>query len=184
MAANSPKRVTAEEVRGALIRLVEERNYSEVTFHESTSPPNSPMEDDYVVSYEAEFLPTDLEHAYLKIMVTATGQVGIGFETRQRLAQRLQVALGTRKKSFAAGRELASISTNELLDFVTVVAQGGVALQARVGLTGLGDVKAVITPDGARSIAAQNARHWNWIAVSARNVADSPNIRIVRFKTW
>jgi hypothetical protein len=142
------------------------------------------MEDDYVVIYEAEFLPSDLEHAYLKIFVTETDEVGIGLETRERIARRLNVQLHTRKKSFAAGRELASISSEELSHFVTAVAHGQVALHVHVGLTGLGDVEATITPEGARSIAAGNVRHWDWLTTYAQDFTDSPKIRVVRFKPW
>ena len=174
----------AEEIRSALARLVAERSFSKVIFREAISPSNNPMEDDYVVTYEGVFLPADLEHAYLKIFVTEIGEVGIGFETRERLSQRLGIRLRTRKKAFAAGRELASISADELINFVTVVAQGDVTLHAHVGVMGLGRVNAIVKPDVAKAISGRYVRHWDWLTISARELPDSPQTRVVRFEPW
>lgn len=174
----------AEEIRTALVRYLTNNSFSRVEFHDTTSPNNNPLEDDYVVTYEAILEPADLEHAYLKILVTDRGQVGIGLETRERIAQRLGVRLYRGKKAFATGRELASISVEELINVVAIVAQGKVTLQAKVGLTGLGSVKAIVKPESAGTLKGANARHWDWLTVSAKDLKNTSRTRIVQFDPW
>ena len=80
----------AEDIRTALTRYLADHSFSRVALHDTTSRGNNPLEDDYVVTYEAVFEPVDLEQAYLKILVTDRGQVGIGLETRERIANALE----------------------------------------------------------------------------------------------
>ena len=174
----------AEEIRTALVRYLADHSFSRVEFHDTTNPSNNPLEDNYVVTYEAVFEPVDLEHAYLKIFVTDCGEVGIGLETRERIARRLGVRLYRGKKAFATGRELASISVEELIHFVAIVAQGNVVLQAKIGLTGFGSVKAIVKPESAGTLKGANARQWDWLTVSAKDLKNTSRTRIVQFDPW
>lgn len=177
-------RATSEKIREELKGFVARQALSNVSFRETTDSANNPMEGDYIVVYEAAFEPADLLHAYLKILVTDHGLIGLGFETRDRLARRLKVPLHLQKHAFAAGRELASLTVEELLDFVAIVARGQLVLQAKVGLFGLGRVRAFVTPDVGRALFACNDKSWDWISVSAKERAETFRTKVVRFEPW
>lgn len=174
------------ELRNALRKHVEEHTYSHVKLIENTVPINNPDEDDYSVAYEAIFEPSDLEHAYLKIAITVDGYVQIGFETRARLAERLGSNLWTARKAFAAGRELVSTHSSELVSFVRLVAQGGVMLRVGFGfgLLGFGSIRAVVSPGGFQSFGLENPRNWDWLKVLSEEQSGASWQTIVRYKPW
>lgn len=173
-----------EDVRNALKRFATSRPWTALRFTENTAPVTNPREDDYVVTYEAAFEPTDLEQAYLKIFLTERGEVGIGLETRERIARRLGTRLLTGKKAFATGRELASLDCEELIRFIKIVAQGKIALQATVGLAGLGNVRAIVRPKTVAALAPRNSRLWDWLIVSENDLTDTLRTKFLRFEPW
>jgi hypothetical protein len=184
-ASDAESRYNAAEFRQALRRHLEEHAYPNVKFIECTDPRNNPDEQDYLVAYEAIFEPRDLEHAYLKISVTRNGCGQIGFETRSRLAQRLDTRLWTAKKAFAAGRELASINPGELVSFVRLVAGGKVKLQVGFGFSfrGFGSTRAVVSPEDLQSLGSQNPRSWDWLEVLSQEQSETSG-QIVIYKPW
>lgn len=174
----------SKEMQSALKGLIARSALANVSFKEITSPVHDPSQDDYVVEYEAIFEPSDLMHAYLKILVAEDGQIGLGLETRERLAHRLKVALRWQKLAFAAGRELAPLSVDEVLRFVSMVAQGKFVLKANIGLMGLSGVKAVVTPDVYATLQPQNDRAWDWLHVSAKMQQETFCTKVLKFQPW
>ena len=175
---------TVDGIRRALSEHAAEHRYSNVEFVECTSPSYDENQDDYIVAYEAVFRPKDLEHAYLEIWIIDQGRLGIMFEKRARVAKRLGRSVWTGKEACAAGTELASISPNELVAFVRLVAQGKVFLRVRSGILGLGATRAVTSEDSFDTLGATNPREWDWLTVMANQQIASAGSKLIDFEPW
>jgi hypothetical protein len=176
----------ADEFRRALTRHVEDHCYSEVEFIECINPAHDPAQDDYFVAYEAIFRPRDLQRARLEVWVTDDGFVGVQFENRARLAERLGVRLWTAKQACAAGQELLSVTPKELISFVQLVAEGEAMLQVvpfGFGMMGLEATRAVVTPKSFQQLGAKN-HAWDWLAVMTEEQVQSSWRKIVMFEPW
>jgi hypothetical protein len=168
----------------ALLRHVQEHGYSGVEFIETTDPENDLDVDDYIVAYEAVFRPKDLEHAHLEIWVTDDGYVGIMFEKRARIAERLGARLWTMKEACAAGREPSAIPVGELIAFVRLVAEGNVFVKARRGIFELGSIKAIVSKQAFASLRSSNPRKWDWLLVKTDDQIARMAAKLITFQPW
>jgi hypothetical protein len=169
----------------ALRSVYSERHYDHVEFVECDVPDNDPNESDYTVSYEAAFLPRDLERAQLEVWITDTCRVGILFERRFRLAERLNSRVWGSARACAAGQEPASVTPRALISFVRAVAQGKVILELRAfPILGMGRAKALIERAAFEDIVIDGAGAWDWLSVGPVEQNRAFGRRLVRFQPW
>jgi hypothetical protein len=175
--------VIAEDVRFAsrecMNRCIEEPH---ISFHEMNAPPGD-SSDDYVVSYEASFKPKDFERAYLELFVTTDGYVGIGLETRERVARRLGIRNWRRRRAVAAGHEPGPLTTRQLQAFLAIVASARIVLVVQTGLFGLGSIKASIDPEDLAQLQPLTT-HWDWLSASSAQPKPSKRTKVVSFLPW
>lgn len=144
-------RISIENLSQELKKWLSAKGLVSVDFQEATDLAYDPQ-DDYRVVYQAEFLPEAPRQARLEIHLTDDGYVGIGFETRQRIAIRLGVR--NRRDGFAGGFEPSLSQIDQLMFILDCVATGDVLIQARtILLCGLGHTRAFLRRrhDGARA---------------------------------
>ena len=152
------------------------RRLTSLSFTEDNDPPVSKY-DDYQVVYEARFIPSSLSQARLELMLTDRGFVGVGLETRRRIAERLKVR--NQSEGFAAGFEPRLNDVREVLLLLDVVSSGEFAIQARVfPWCGLGRTKALVT--SKREGAAELFRKF-YCATSLRSGFCT---QILTFEPW
>jgi hypothetical protein len=126
------------EFRAALYELPFMKGSTSVALLEDFNPPHDTHVDDYKVIYEMVFYPRDFEHALLQINIFEDGQVGILLEQRSRVAQRLGIPANRQASACCAGIEMAQIGTDEIIEFVRLVASGKVLIEVSMGIYGLG----------------------------------------------
>jgi hypothetical protein len=133
--------IDAEHLRQELRNWAGRRNIISATLKENTEPSNTEA-DDYIVVYEAEFVPASIWRTQLRLMLTGDGLIGVGLETRQRIADRLKIR--NRRQGFADGFEPRPISIGEALFLLDAASRGEIAIAARIiPLYGLGRTKAI-----------------------------------------
>jgi hypothetical protein len=150
-----------------------------VDFQEATDLAFDPQ-DDYRVVYQAEFLPKAPQQARLEVHLTDKGNVGIGFESRQRVANRLGVR--NLRDGFVGGFEPSVPQIEELLLILNLVAAGEVIVRATVmPCFGLGRTRTYLTRkhDGAR---AELRPELNFSAPAASR--NGPLTKTLTFEAW
>jgi hypothetical protein len=105
------------------------RGSRSISLKENTDPANDPH-DDYKVVYEAQFNPERISQMKLELMLTDNGRIGVGLETRQRVAGRLNVR--NHRQGFAAGFEPLLLTSDELQLLLSIVSGGELVIRARV----------------------------------------------------
>ena len=183
-ATNSRPATSAEEIRGALTEHVKLRSYRNIVFRENLNPSHEPRLDDYRVTYEAEFVPRDLMHAYIKLVVSEDGKCGVGVETRARVAERVGTYLLTGKTAFAAGKELMTIGAKELVYLVTIIANGKFVIKVNRGLVDLGKTYILVPREEARDITIRDDRTWDWILFTETLPDRTWRSRILTYDPW
>lgn len=83
---------------------------------------------DFEIGYEVTFAPTSLQKAWLHILVTSDGYVGIGLERWSRVATRLGVASAS--VTFVGGFEPRRLAEAELFGICNVVCSGSLKIYA------------------------------------------------------
>jgi hypothetical protein len=164
-------------LRGWTDRYIESSNISLV--EPDTSRHDS---SDYSVFYEATFESKDYERAYLNLVVTTGGHVGIGLETRERVARRLGIRNWTRR-SVAAGHEPGPLTLAQLQIFIELVANAKIVLIVKTNLLGLGSIKAIIRPEDLSQLRPLT-KHWDWLSAASAELIPSKSTKIVRFLPW
>ena len=148
-----------------------------VEFGENHSPKNDPP-DDYVVAYEATFRTRHPDEAMVGLSITEDSYIGIGLETRDRLADRLSIR--NLRRGFAAGREPCETDDKSVLHFLDLVRGGKIAVGARIGpWIGLGKTEAMV-PSESRTV--------EWAPFdrlkTVHTLEAHGNKRILTFRPW
>jgi hypothetical protein len=131
------------------------RGFKAISFSEDKNPLEKPTAD-YRVVYEARFIPDSTAQARLDLALTDGGFVGVGLETRQRVAERLKVR--NSREGFADGFEPSLTDVRDVLILLDLVSAGELVIRARTfPLWGLGQTKAITTSrrQGADAIFAR-----------------------------
>lgn len=150
-----------------------------VAFEEITSPANVPSED-YQARWEAHFRPQRPDQAQVDIVLTEGNFIGVGFETRAKVANRLN--LRNIRQGYAAGFEPCEKSIAALLDFLDLVRQGKVAILARCWpIVGVGKTRAAVSMHDLPSIIGFGPRGWLWPLADSRVELSS---RVLRYGPW
>jgi hypothetical protein len=148
-------RIRAANLRQELNDWVGTRRFKALSFNENEGPFNEPSAD-YCVVYEAQFIPDSTSQARLEITLTEGGFLGIGLETRQRVAERLKVR--NSRDGFADGFEPTLTNLGDVLLLLDLISTGELVIHARaMPLLGLGRTKAATTSKrtGAAAIFAR-----------------------------
>jgi len=173
--------ISIENLRQELKKWLLAKGLVSVDFREVTDPAYDPQ-DDYRVVYEAHFLPEATQQARLEIHLTDDGYVGIGFETRQRVANRLRVR--NQRDGFAGGFEPSLRQMDKLLSILDCVADGEVIVRARVlPCFGLGQTKTYLIRhhDGSH---VELRRELNFSASPALRMRNGPLTKTLTFEAW
>jgi hypothetical protein len=121
--------ISIENLSQELKKWLLAKGFVSVDFQEATDLAYD-LQDDYRVVYQAEFLPDAPQQARLEVHLTDDGYVGIGFETRQRVANRLGIR--NQQDGFAGGFEPSLRQMDKLLFILDCLAAGEVIVRARV----------------------------------------------------
>lgn len=158
---------------------INSKSLQTVVLQETHSPAND-CSDDYVVEYEARFKTSGLTQAEVEVVLTSSGYIGVGFETRGRVAQRLNVR--NARQGHAAGFEPCERDERQLLPFLELVCAGKVAICARcLPLIGLGRTEAIVDAQNLPPGFALGSNHW----LKAVGALKSPGrLRVLSFEPW
>ena len=152
-----------------------------VSFNESFPSIHDPA-DDYRVTYEAIFQPASLDKARIEIWVTDEGRIGLGFETRQRIAARL--GLTNWRDGFATGHEPRELTSDGVLALLSAVAEGRISLAARTIFGVLGRIRAVISGADRQALAVAGYNYLDWIEVAEEPMRPLSFGALIRFQPW
>lgn len=159
--------LTAEDVQRAVGDWRAKHPNLSIAFSESRNPDRG-SSDDYVVAYEASFKSSDLKQLQLEVFSTEDNFVGVGIETRQRLATRLGLRQG--RPGYATGHEPGPMSLDQLYALLDAAADGRISLLPQTSLLGLGKTTAVLAAKGGSPLPRfDTSRHWRWLRVSSKD---------------
>ena len=97
--------------------------------------------------------------AQVDIVITSEGYIGVGLETRARVAQRL--AINNLRDGYAAGFEPCEQNLQKFMVFLDLVCQGQLAIETlSLPLIGLWLTKAVAPPDKMRPLSRFGPPGW------------------------
>jgi hypothetical protein len=173
----------AESVRSALHAWMDRYTESSNVSLVELNVPRHDSSDDYSISYEASFESKDYERAYLNLFVSTMGNVGIGLETRERVARRLGVKNWTKRLAFAVGHEPGPLTLAQLQIFIELVANAKIVLIVKTSLLGLGSIEASVRPEDLAQLRPLT-KHWDWLSASSAEFIPSKSTKIVRFLPW
>jgi hypothetical protein len=139
---------------------------SDVAIRECEDPVNDQQLDGHVVKYEVGLEPDDDRHPFLHIYVTDDGAVGVGLETRARVARRIRAVNTSRR--YAVGHEPAPITGIQLSGFLQAVETGAVFLVVKKCpvLPIMGEVSAVLRSPRPW-FDTQMSPHWKWLTIGS-----------------
>ncbi|MGB0035458.1 MAG: hypothetical protein WBP79_08295 [Candidatus Acidiferrales bacterium] len=109
-----------ESLRQELKDWLHNKRLVAVDFTEDNDPVYAPT-DDYRLVYIARFVPKDANQASMEIHLSDEGRIGIGIETRQRIADRLKV--NNQSQGFADGFEPRNSDIDEILRLLDLSGQ-------------------------------------------------------------
>jgi hypothetical protein len=139
---------------------------SDVTIRECEDPINDQRLDGRLVKYEVGLEPHDDRHPFLHIYVTDDGAVGVGLETRARVARRIRATNTSRR--YVVGHEPAPITGIQLSGFLQAVETGAVFLVVKKCpvLPIIGEVRAVLRSPQPW-FDTQMSPHWKWLTIGS-----------------
>jgi hypothetical protein len=155
------RKTSLARVREVLRAWFQSKGATSVDFDENLRPEidETHLDSRYVVGYEASFTPHALTKARVEVWVTHQGDLGIGFERKNRVAERLGVR-GTGHDIFAAGLEPIEMSEDELISVLELAAGGQIALRVvRVPILGILSMKAFV-PSGTKKSTGLEGLFW------------------------
>jgi hypothetical protein len=155
-----------------------------IEFRESSNPTFDPN-DDYRVIYEATFEPDNLEKARLEFWLTDTGHVAVGFETYERIIQRLE--LKAIRHGFAVGHEPRAVSKEGLQKLFDAVTLGKIFIAVRSTLRLATSARICMSESDCDAIERSGYRCSDWISPLSNDDAVSPSSsfgKILRYRAW
>jgi hypothetical protein len=173
---------STEQFREMLLDWFKRVQTTAIRFTESTNPETDPYAR-YTVAYEATFEPSSLDRARIEIWLTRDGMIGIGLETRSRIAARLKLKEG-KHKVFATGHEPSEVTEEGLLVLLAAVAAGNIAISATcLPLLGPVKTKAVLLSDTDKSLASHGYDARSWLTVVDDFESDAFR-QVLQFAPW
>ncbi|HWW78317.1 MAG TPA: hypothetical protein VNY82_01895, partial [Steroidobacteraceae bacterium] len=143
----------------------------------------NPAKDPYVryeVIHETAFEPAPLGMGRVEVWLTKSGEISVGFETMDRVAQRLSVK--SSKSGFASGHEPQRISKEGLLAVLDLVANGGIALHATIlPLIGISRVMAYASAESLVHLANAGYRATQWLNATGEH---PDNRSLLKYRAW
>lgn len=170
-----------ERIRKILSTWFATKRAISVTFREVINPtPDADAR--YTVAYEAIFEPLSLDQARVELWVTSEGNIGIGFESHKRVAERLGVS--SRYDRFATGHEPHRMSETSLLALLDLIADGKIAISCTViPLKGLISTKALLLSDCLDQLVLKDYSPLNWLhGVSQSEFSNQGNL--LKYRQW
>lgn len=132
-----------------------------VQLYENNSPAPDP-DGSYAIAYEAVFAPSDPSRARLEIWVTHGGYLALGFETWQRLGERLGFQTGSNR--FVAGHEPLAVTAEYITAVLNLTAMAEIAVSATVlPLVGVTATRAVAAPEALAALRAAGPGNVEWV---------------------
>jgi hypothetical protein len=110
-------------------RWLSAKRFVAIDVAEISDPPFDPH-DDYKVIYTAKFSPQSDQQAMLELHLTDNGYVGIAFESRQRIAKRLNVK--NHREGYADGFEPCIDNWSEVASILDMASSGALIVRARI----------------------------------------------------
>ena len=136
----------------------------------------------YAVVYEAAFEPASTDAARVEIWLTVTGEIAIGVDSCDRVAQRLGVT--NQKNGFAGGHEPLVVPIGGVLALLGLIATGNVRVRATVApIIGLVTTKAVVSDDGFALLSDKRYPVAHWLDMVDATTF-STDRRLVSFAAW
>lgn len=185
MASSEALPVQREALREALLGWFESRRLTRVRFVEDPDPPLDEEErlEAYQVNYLASFEPDTLQLARVEVWGSVQGGIGVGFERRDRMAQRLGVRC-YQPGRFVGGSEPGPLRLSELVAFLDAVADGQIAAVVTVwpwlGLT----ASRAVAPRSLHEPLRRFDPSWgDWLRTRPRRGARGLN-RLLEFGRW
>jgi hypothetical protein len=172
--------LTPEILHSALGKWYAPLGLRSVEFLSQPRPPTD-TSDDYKVVYTAVFEPSSLAQARIELWLTDRGNLAFGFETRERIARRLNVR--NFLSGFAAGHEPVRVELPGLLKMLEFSATGQLILVAKRTLFWLGGTTAALPGELRQELEVAGYGYLPWINALSK---DSPldRSRILTFKPW
>jgi hypothetical protein len=131
-----------EALTNELRRWLVSKQFNQVTLQEATDPARDPK-DDYSLIYIGKFVPKSTRAATLEVHVNDTGEIGIGFDSREGIAKRL--AVKNHRQGFGDGFEPRRLERGDLFLLLDLVSAGQVGIRARmIPWYGLGQTGAIL----------------------------------------
>ncbi len=172
--------LTLERVRTLLSEWFATRNTTTVEFKENLNPEND-FHDDYMIGYEANFIPKSLDQAYVHIGVTPDGYVAIGYEKSQRISERLR--LKSKSACFASGHEPHSINEPGLIGILNSIADGEVAVPLKVlPIINPYPTDAIVTHDVLRKLILKDDFAFSWLKGVSQAEFERKNL--IHYNPW
>jgi hypothetical protein len=169
-----------ESLSSVLRDWVAANSLQAVSFKEISSPTRD-LTEDYQVRYEAHFRPPRSDQAQIDIVLTENDFIGVGFDTRANVANRLNVR--NMRQGYAAGFEPCEKREDELLRFLDLVRQGKIAILARCWpIVGLGKTRAAVNIRDVPSGFVFGPH--GWLRPLADPKAATMSSRVLRYETW
>jgi hypothetical protein len=130
-----------EALTNELRRWMVSKQFNQVSLQEATDLRNP--KDDYSLIYIGKFVPRSTRAAALEVHVSDTGEIGIGFDTREGIAKRL--AVKNHRQGFGDGFEPRRLERGDLFLLLDLVSAGQVGIRARIiPWYGLGQTGAIL----------------------------------------
>lgn len=172
----------SEEMHQLLSNWYVSKNAPHINFRESF-PSALDSADDYRVIYEACFEPPTLDKARIEVWLTDEGNIALGFETRQRIAEKLGVA--NWRMGFAAGHEPRAISGESVIALLNAVSDGNILLRTRTIFGVLGGIRATMSEEDRLNLMSAGCDYVDWIDSTAATLLPSRFFStLVPFQPW
>ena len=167
---------SSESVRAALGAWLKTTNLRAVTVTEELAP-STDTSDDYAVAYEIRCVSDELDKLNLHLYALNNGHVGLGIETRDRVAKRCGTF--SLKSGYLLGHEPGPISGDEVRTILQACASGALSISVRHGVFGLSNAKAYLAHKSTSMFAGP---HWRWLEIYDEN--SMKNLKILNYQPW
>jgi hypothetical protein len=136
----------------------------------------------YEVVYEVAFEPSGPDQLRVELWFTAQGGLGIGVETRNRVADRLN--LSNWRRGFAGGQELDSKGVETVIPVLDLAAGGHIAIEACVvPVLGLGATRAIAVLESLKEFPHLMQSTPRWLK-RVQRFTDTTWRRVLRYRAW
>lgn len=169
------------QIRQILLTWFNARGSASVIVRENVNP-KSDSNARYEIVYEILFETKSLMQAQVEIWVDNDGRIAIGFETRERIARRLNI--NNLRNGFAAGHEPHKMSEAGLIALLNLIASGNLIFSpTSIPFFGLASIKTMLLSESLDVLIASGYAPTNWLyVVDKTNFTNRANL--LRYQPW